>query len=486
MPDSPILHARALRAQAAASPEGNGHAAAPWVSAFGAPVPETTNGERPAVPSANGSMAAVPDGWCFGEQSVLDALEALRRGEFILVTDDEDRENEGDLIIAAEKATPQSIAFMVRYTSGVICVSLEESRLEELRLAQMVPNNEDPKRTSFTVSVDYRHGTTTGISAADRSATLRALADPASKSSDFTRPGHIFPLRYAAGGVLKRAGHTEASLDFCRLAGLAPVGVLCELVDDADGNTARMPQLQEFARRHRIVMTSIADLVRYRRQREKLVRRVEPQGARMPTKYGTFAAYAYVSELDGCEHLALVKGDLSTVGDQPVLVRVHSECCTGDVFGSLRCDCGIQLQFAMELIEQEGLGVLLYLRGQEGRGIGLSHKIRAYTLQDAGRDTVEANQDLGLPVDSREYGIGAQILADLGVRNMRLMTNNPHKYTGLSGYHLRIVERVPVRVQPNQWNIRYLRTKKAKLGHLIDLEDEVDKEKEVEVEIRDV
>eukprot|EP00166_Cyanidium_caldarium_P002039 ctg_208.g129 len=293
MPDSPILHARALRAQAAASPEGNGHAAVPWVNAFGAPVPATANGERPDVPSVHGSVAAAPDGWCFGEQSVLDALEALRRGEFILVTDDEDRENEGDLIIAAEKATPQSIAFMVRHTSGVICVSLEESRLEELRLAQMVPNNEDPKRTSFTVSVDYRHGTTTGISAADRSATLRALADPASKPSDFTRPGHIFPLRYATGGVLKRAGHTEASLDFCRLAGLAPVGVLCELVDDADGNTARMPQLQEFARRHRIVMTSIADLVRYRRQREKLVRRVEPQGARMPTKYGAFAAYAY-------------------------------------------------------------------------------------------------------------------------------------------------------------------------------------------------
>jgi 3,4-dihydroxy 2-butanone 4-phosphate synthase/GTP cyclohydrolase II len=444
---------------------------------------ETENGSV----GASGFATTDKDvGWCFGEQSVLNAIAALQRGEFVVVTDDEDRENEGDLILAAEKATPQAIAFMVRHTSGVICVSMEEERLNELRLFQMVPDNEDPKRTSFTVSVDLKHGVTTGISAADRSATIRALANPRSTADDFRRPGHIFPLRYAKGGVLKRAGHTEASLDLCRLAGLAPVGVLCEIVNDSDGSMARMPDLEVFSKQHGLVLTSIADLVCFRRRREKLVRRIEPQGARMPTKYGDFTVYAYVSELDGCEHLALVRGDPQQFSNRPVLVRVHSECCTGDVFGSLRCDCGLQLQFAMEKIAAENQGVLVYLRGQEGRGIGLSHKIRAYTLQDAGRDTVEANEDLGLPVDSREYGIGAQILVDLGVQQMRLMTNNPRKYTGLSGYGLSIMERVPVKVTPNKWNIRYLRTKKAKLGHLIEIEDEFDREKEVQVEIRDL
>lgn len=402
----------------------------------------------------------------------------MAEGKFIVVVDDENRENEGDLIAAADRVTPESIAFMVRYTSGVICCAMEGSHLDRLQLTQMVPSNTDPKNTAFTITCDFRHGTSTGISAADRAKTLRALAHPSSVASDFTRPGHIFPLRYREGGVLKRAGHTEASVDFSRLAGCAPVGVLCEIVDDSDGSMARLPQLEIFAKRHNLVLTSIADLVMYRRMQEKLVQRVSEFPARLPTRYGTFDAYAYRSMLDDVDHLALVLGSDSDPSESlshtpfsknPVLVRVHSECCTGDVFGSLRCDCGPQLDFAMREIVRQGRGVLVYLRGQEGRGIGLGHKMRAYALQDKGRDTVQANQELGFPVDSREYGIGAQILADLGVSEIVLMTNNPAKYSGLGGYGLKIVQRMPVQISPNPENESYLRTKKLKMGHWLDL-----------------
>jgi len=419
------------------------------------------------------------DGWCFGRESVLAAIEALQRGEFILVTDDENRENEGDLIMAAEKVTSESIAFMVRHTSGVLCVSLEPSRVEQLDLPPMVPLNSDPKGTAFTVSVDYKHGTTTGISASDRAKTIRALADPNVNAKDFQRPGHVFPLRYKEGGVLKRAGHTEAAVDFARIAGLYPAGVLAEVVNDKDGSMARLDDLVEFCKKHNVVLTSIADLIRWRRETEKLVFRVGETPAKLPTCHGVFDAYCFRSVLDDVEHIALVMGgpfhtekvsnDSSSLGggQVPVLVRVHSECCTGDVFGSLRCDCGVQLQAAMKAVAEEGRGVILYLRGQEGRGIGLGHKLRAYALQDRGRDTVDANKDLGFPVDSREYGIGAQILVDLGVRNIRLMTNNPAKYTGLRGYGIHISERVPIITKATEENKAYLKAKKLKMGHWI-------------------
>jgi len=392
------------------------------------------------------------------------AVDAIKRGELVIVVDDADRENEGDLIMAAEKVTPEAIAFMIRHTSGVICQPLEGKRCDELQLPLMVANNTEMQRTAFTVSVDARHGTTTGISAADRAATVKALIDPATRPDDLARPGHIFPLRYREGGVLKRAGHTEAAVDLARLAGLFPSGVLAEVTND-DGTMARLPELERFAAEHGLQMISIADLIRYRRHREKLVRRVSE--ARIPTRYGDFTAYVFESILDGTEHLAFVRGEVA--GTENVLVRVHSECLTGDVFGSMRCDCGVQLDSALERIAQEGRGVVLYLRGHEGRGIGLGHKLRAYSLQDQGRDTVEANVELGFPVDSREYGIGSQILVDLGVTTMRLMTNNPAKYGGLEGYGLEIVERVPLRVTPNDENISYLRTKQEKLGHLLDL-----------------
>eukprot|EP00871_Galdieria_phlegrea_P003730 jgi/Galph1/4358/GphlegSOOS_G2956.1 len=417
------------------------------------------------------------DGWCFGKQSVLDAIAALKRGEFILVTDDESRENEGDLIMAAEKVTTESIAFMVRHTSGVLCVSVKPDRVEELNLQPMVPINTDPKKTAFTVSVDYKHGTSTGISAADRAKTIRALADPNAVAKDFQRPGHVFPLKYKEGGVLKRAGHTEAAVDFASAAGLYPAGVLAEVVSEKDGSMARLPELMEFCKKHNIVLTSIADLIRWRRETEKLVFRVSETPAKLPTVYGTFDSYCFLSVLDNVEHIALVMGgpfygidskdggNLIAKEQEPVLVRVHSECCTGDIFGSLRCDCGVQLKAAMKAVAREGRGVILYLRGQEGRGIGLGHKLRAYSLQDRGRDTVEANKDLGLPVDSREYGIGAQMLVDLGVKNIRLMTNNPAKYTGLRGYGIEISERIPIITQPTAENKAYLKAKKLKLGH---------------------
>ncbi len=400
--------------------------------------------------------------------SVEDAIAAIGRGEIVVVVDDEDRENEGDLIMAAEFATEEKMAFFVNYTSGVICAPLTDARAEELDLQLMVTQNTEIMRTAFTVTVDYRHGTSTGISAHDRALTLRAIVDPSARAADFARPGHIFPLRAREGGVLKRAGHTEAAVDLCRMAGLQPAGVLCEIVK-RDGTMARVPDLIEFAKEHGLVFISIADLVRYRRRMEKLVRRMSE--ATIPTKHGPFTIVVYESLLDGVEHVAFVK--LPESGEMPenVMVRVHSECLTGDIFGSLRCDCGPQLDQAMEIIAAAGEGVIIYLRGHEGRGIGLGHKIRAYDLQQQGFDTIDANLELGLPADSREYGIGAQMLVDLGVTTMRLLTNNPAKYGGLEGYGLEITERVGLQTVPTPENIDYLRTKRERMGHLLDLGD---------------
>jgi len=395
--------------------------------------------------------------------AIEDAVAAVARGEVVVVVDDEQRENEGDLIMAAEYATPEKIAFFVRHTSGVICMPMTGDRLDELQLPLMVTDNTESQRTAFTVSVDHRHGTTTGISAADRAHTIQALIDPGTRPEDLARPGHIFPLRYREGGVLKRAGHTEAAVDLARMAGLYPAGVLCEIVNE-DGSMSRLPDLARFCEEHDLLVISIADLVRYRRQFEKLVRRVAE--ARIPTDWGDFTCYAYESLLDGEVHLALVKGAVQ--GQEDVLVRVHSECLTGDVFGSLRCDCGVQLEQAMQKIDEQGLGVLVYLRGHEGRGVGIGNKLLAYKLQERGHDTVDANLTLGLPVDSREYGIGSQILVDLGITTMRLMTNNRQKYGGLEGYGLEIVERVPLETLPNPENIHYLRTKRERMGHLLD------------------
>ncbi|MDQ3574030.1 MAG: bifunctional 3,4-dihydroxy-2-butanone-4-phosphate synthase/GTP cyclohydrolase II [Actinomycetota bacterium] len=387
----------------------------------------------------------------------------------VIVVDDEDRENEGDLIMAAEHASPEKLAFLVKHSSGVICVPLPGERLDELDLPLMVLDNTESQRTAFTISVDSRHGTSTGISAADRAATIKALIDPATRPEDLAKPGHMFPLRYREGGVLKRAGHTEAAVDLARAAGLYPAGVLCEVVRD-DGEMARLPDLVTFAEEHGLLIISIADLIRHRRQKDKLVRRVAE--ARIPTQYGEFTLYAYESVLNKDLHLALVKGAVQ--GEDRVLVRVHSECLTGDVFGSLRCDCGWQKDAAMKRVADEGLGVVVYLTGHEGRGIGLAHKLRAYSLQESGRDTVDANLDLGLPVDSREYGIGAQILVDLGITTMRYMTNNPAKYGGLEGFGLEMVERVPLMPVPNPENIAYLRTKRERMGHVLEgLDDDL-------------
>jgi 3,4-dihydroxy 2-butanone 4-phosphate synthase/GTP cyclohydrolase II len=392
-----------------------------------------------------------------------DALAAIARGEMVVVVDDAGRENEGDLIMAAEKATATTIAFMVRHTSGVVCAALSVERLNALQLPLMVADNSESHRTAFTITADYRHGTTTGISAADRAATLRALADPRAVAGDFVRPGHIFPLRARAGGVLERRGHTEAAVDLARLAGLAPAGVLCELVNE-DGSMARPPELQAFAAQHGLTMISVADLCSYRRRTESLISAVAE--ARLPTRHGLFSARIYRDHA-GTEHVALVMGDVATAPD--VLVRVHSECLTGDVFGSLRCDCGAQLDAALARVAGEGRGVVVYLRGHEGRGVGLTSKMHAYKLQDQGRDTVEANLDLGLPIDARTYDIGAQILTDLGVTTLRLMSNNPSKFVELEGYDLRIVGRVPLLVTPNRENLAYLRTKQLKLGHELEL-----------------
>ncbi|HUP71302.1 MAG TPA: bifunctional 3,4-dihydroxy-2-butanone-4-phosphate synthase/GTP cyclohydrolase II [Acidimicrobiales bacterium] len=397
------------------------------------------------------------------------AIAAIASGDMIVVVDDQDRENEGDLIMAAEHATPEKIAFFVRHTSGVICMPMEGDRLDQLGLPLMVVNNTESQRTAFTVSVDYRPGTSTGISAADRATTIQALINPETDPADLAKPGHIFPLRYRTGGVLKRAGHTEAAVDLARAAGLAPAGVLCEVVKE-DGEMARLPDLETFTQEHGLLLISIADLIRYRRQNDKLVKRVSE--AQIPTAYGEFTCYAYESVINGDQHVAFVKGAVQ--GESNVLVRVHSECLTGDVFGSRRCDCGWQLEAAIKRVAEEGLGVVVYLRGHEGRGIGLAHKLAAYALQEQGRDTVDANLDLGLPVDSREYGIGAQILVDLGITTMRYLTNNPAKYGGLEGFGLEMVERVPLESAPNSHNHAYLRTKRDRMGHYLEgLDDDL-------------
>ncbi|MBL7501471.1 bifunctional 3,4-dihydroxy-2-butanone-4-phosphate synthase/GTP cyclohydrolase II [Frankia sp. CNm7] len=394
--------------------------------------------------------------------TVPEAIAAIAAGRPVVVVDDADRENEGDLIFAAEMATPELVAFMVRHTSGVVCAPLDPGDTDRLGLGQMVPLNTDRMGTAFTVSVDAREGITTGISAADRARTLRLLADPATTAGDLARPGHIFPLRAREGGVLRRPGHTEAAVDLARLAGLRPAGAICEIVND-DGTMARLPELVTFARDHGLVLISIADLITHRRRTERQVERVAE--ASIPTRYGAFRAVGYRGTLDGVEHVALIRGDL---GDgENVLVRVHSECLTGDVFGSLRCDCGTQLDAALRLVAAEGRGVVLYMRGHEGRGIGLAHKLAAYQLQDAGHDTVDANLALGLPADARDYGIGAQILVDLGVRGLRLMSNNPAKRAGLEGYGLAIVGRVALPVSHTPENLRYLTTKRDRMGHEI-------------------
>ncbi len=393
-----------------------------------------------------------------------DVIAAIGRGEMIVMVDDEDRENEGDLIMAAQFATPEKINFIVRHTSGVVVAPLAGERCDDLRLPLMVEHNTESHRTAFTVSVDLIEGTTTGISAADRAATLRALADPHVGFAAFARPGHIFPLRAREGGVLKRAGHTEAAVDLARMAGLEPAGVICEITND-DGTMSRLPQLIEFAKEHGLLLSSIAELIKYRRRHEKLVSRIGQ--AQVPTEWGSFTCTAYRSQIDDIEHLSFSIGDIDD--GEPVLVRVHSECLTGDVFGSRRCDCGPQLDSAMRLIGETGRGVVVYLRGHEGRGIGIGHKIRAYSLQDKGLDTVDANTELGLPIDSREYGIGAQIIADLGVTKLRLMTNNPSKYGGLAGYGLEVVDRVALDTHATPENIKYLETKRDRMGHLLDL-----------------
>ena len=394
-----------------------------------------------------------------------DVIAAIARGEMVVMVDDEDRENEGDLIMAAEFATPEKLAFIVRYSTGVVCCPMTEERCDDLRLPLMVEQNTESQRTAFTTTVDLIEGTSTGISAADRAATLRALSDPSAGYAAFARPGHIFPLRARNGGVLKRAGHTEAAVDLARLAGCQPAGVICEIQND-DGTMMRLPDLRRFCAEHGLLLSSIAELIQYRRHHERLVERMGE--ASVPTEFGSFRCVAYRSTIDGVEHLAFVKGEVDN--GSSVLVRVHSECLTGDVFGSRRCDCGPQLAAAMTLVEREGSGVIVYLRGHEGRGIGIGHKIRAYSLQDQGLDTVDANVELGLPVDSREYGIGAQILADLGVTELRLMTNNPAKYGGLGGYGLSVVERVPLNTVPTPENEAYLRTKAERMGHLLNID----------------
>jgi 3,4-dihydroxy 2-butanone 4-phosphate synthase/GTP cyclohydrolase II len=399
--------------------------------------------------------------------TIEDALEDMRAGKVILVVDDADRENEGDFVIAAERCTPEAVNFMVTHGRGIVCLPVAAWRLDELQIPQMVSSSGGDD-TAFTVSIDYRPGVTTGTSAHDRALTAAAIADPSVVPRDFQRPGHVFPLRAKEGGVLRRAGHTEAAVDLATLAGLFPAGVICEVMKD-DGTMARLPELVQVAEAFGLTLISIADLIEYRRRREVLVHRVAE--ATIPTEWGDFRAYAYESTIDGRTHVALVCGEMGD-GDK-VLTRVHSECLTGDVFGSLRCDCGRQLDAALERVATEGRGIVLYVRGHEGRSIGLTHKLRAYELQDQGRDTVEANIELGFAADQRDYGIGAQILVDLGVRTMRLLTNNPQKRAGLEGYGLSIDERIPLQTEPNDHNRAYLRTKAEKLGHLLDVDPQV-------------
>jgi 3,4-dihydroxy 2-butanone 4-phosphate synthase/GTP cyclohydrolase II len=417
-------------------------------------------GESPAPAYSGGHVNR-------GFAPIEQAIAAIGRGEMVIVVDDEDRENEGDLIMAAEKATTADVAFFLHHTSGFLCTAITGPRARHLGLDPMVSENTDSMKTAFLVSVDLRTGTTTGISARDRANTIRALADGDIHAGDLSRPGHVLPLEARPGGVLKRTGHTEAAVDLALLAGLEPAGLLCEIVTGDKSDMARADELRELAEQHGLLMITIADLVRYRRRNEKLVDRMST--ARIPTEWGEFVCHAFESTLDGIEHLAFTVGDLAS--PEAVLVRVHSECLTGDIFGSRRCDCGPQLRESMRLVAESGCGAVVYLRGHEGRGIGLGHKLRAYALQEDGLDTVDANLQLGLPVDDREYGVGAQILVDLGVTKMRLLTNNPAKYSGLTGFGLEIVERVPLESTPTPENRRYLRTKRERMGHLLDAAD---------------
>ena len=396
--------------------------------------------------------------------TIEEAIDEFHKGRMIVVVDDEDRENEGDLVIPAEKVTPHVINFMAKHGGGLICLPLIRERLEELNIDRMVSKNTDPNRTAFTVSIDAIE-CSTGISAYERALTVKKVLDPKSKVRDFTRPGHIFPIEYKEGGVLVRAGHTEASVDLAKLAGYYPAGVICEIMNE-DGSMARVPELMVYVKKHKLKIVTIKDLIDYRRQTEKIITREAV--VQMPTKYGEFIAYSYESKITGENHLALVRGKVDD--GEPVLVRVHSECLTGDVFGSMRCDCGDQLDYTMKAIAKEGRGVLLYMR-QEGRGIGFPNKMRAYYLQDRGMDTVEANNALGFAADLRDYGTGAEILADLGIRKIRLLTNNPKKLSGIHGFGLEIVERVPIQIIKHSRNLKYLRTKKEKLGHMLILED---------------
>ncbi len=394
--------------------------------------------------------------------SIDEAIEELQKGRMIILVDDEDRENEGDLCMAAEKVNPEAINFMAKYGRGLICLSLTPERVEELKLPMMTDENSSPYGTAFTISIEAKKGVTTGISAHDRAKTILTAIDPRTKPEDLARPGHVFPLKARPGGVLQRVGHTEGSVDLARLAGLYPAGVICEIMND-DGTMARVPELMEFAKKHNLKIVTIKDLIKYRMRAERLIKRVAV--TKLPTEHGEFTAIGYTNYVDSGLHIALVKGEIRP--DEPVLVRVHSECLTGDVFHSKRCDCGEQLHRAMEMVEKEGKGVILYMR-QEGRGIGLENKLKAYELQDKGLDTVEANIQLGFKPDLRDYGLGAQILVDLGVRSMRLMTNNPKKIVGLEGYGLKVVERVPIEIKPHEKNLIYLKTKKKKLGHLLE------------------
>ncbi len=397
--------------------------------------------------------------------NIAEAIEDIKAGKFIIIVDDENRENEGDIAIAADRVTPSAINFMAIHARGLICLPICGQRLDELRIPMMVQENTSPHRTAFTISIEAKNKISTGISAFDRAETIKTIISPTSGADDLVHPGHVFPIRAKDGGVLARAGHTEAIVDLARMAGLFSAGVICEIMND-DGSMARLPQLEVIANKHNLKIISISDLITYRRRYEKMVKKITE--AKLPTNYGEFTVMAYKSSVDKTEHIAMVKGDVS--GKEPVLVRVHSECLTGDVFRSLRCDCGEQFELAMQKINEEGRGVFLYMR-QEGRGIGLHNKLKAYALQDQGMDTVEANIALGFPADLRDYGIGAQILADIGLHNIKLLTNNPKKIVGLESYGLKVVETVPLLATPNSYNIRYLETKKNKLGHILDMEE---------------